>query len=727
MRTKHAIAAILAAVTAAQIFGQVAGSPPAEQQSAAEISVTRVLAGVRDFTPDALRSMAVLAEHREWLEVASKAIQAGGKPDLGDPKMPGMVKEALETFADVPELVLLLAARPNELAALREVVAEAPEGVALRMQQFRADYSYARREGAIAWQRMLQRDPVALGQYREYLTKFCETQQKAIPGFAVVRVTDRDYYLACPPDDAIMTFAHEASPPEALGRIMAEWWDEHGTAAVDEIVVDRSVSPQMSMVQGAVIDLPAERRQAMWRPAEKPAMDTLGLMPVILQPFADQPDEAKVARAVQELARVWSLGDGAPEDAPRVAVAEPQPRVGAAQPAPAVMPEIPVEELAQRADAQGPYTVLEPRYTWPGITTFGLSSYRGFCYTPYSPYISGYSYINGYPYWYSPPPNCGTTYIYYPQCRPTFSYLRDACDTRDGVSFGIHTSSGIRRYGFSVGGGYYDNDCGRRYGVYQYGGRYGRDWHGGLSAGQRWGESGVAIKDRRHDGRPGANPGIGDDRRPGREGPRDGERAERRGAINRLGNLPWSTNGVGRGFSGRGDQRSDGGTREGGVNSPSGRSGRSNGEAVPPTNGGAGREVTPQRRTTIRNPWASPRTNSGVSPRSGSSGGTRVSPSIAPRNAPSMERRSTGERSSVFDNLRSIRQNWNSRPATPNRSESNFGVQRSGSTPRAQSGTTRPIVNKLQTIRQNLNSRSSSANRPSSSDSRKSSSSGKRP
>ncbi|MCC6359034.1 MAG: hypothetical protein IT450_09835 [Phycisphaerales bacterium] len=717
MRTKTAFAAILAAAAVGLAFGQAAGTP-AQPQEAPEVSLMRVLAGVRDFTPDALKSMAVLGEHREWLEMASKAIQAGGKPDLGDPKMPAPVKEALETFADVPELVLLLAARPNELAALRQVVVEAPEGVALRMQQFRADYSYARREGAIAWQRMLQRDPVALGQYREYLTKFCETQQKAIPGFAVVRVTDRDYYLASPPDDAIMTFAHEASPPEALGRIMAEWWDEHGTAAVDEMVVDRSVAPQVSMVQGAVIDLPAERRQAMWRPADKPAMDTLGLMPVILQPFADQPDQAKVARAVQELARVWSMGDGAPEDAPPVAVAEPRAPVVAPEPEPAVMPDIPVEELARRADAEGPYTVLEPRYTWPGITTFGLSSYRGFCYTPYSPYISGYSYINGYPYWYSPPPNCGTTYIYYPQCRPTFSYLRDACDTRDGVSFGIHTSSGIRRYGFSVGGGYYDNDCGRRYGVYQYGGRYGRDWRGGLSARQRWGEDGVAIKDRRGHDAPGGNFGIDRGTRRGPDDPREGERAERRGAINRLGHLPWSTNGVGRGFSTRGDRRADDGARD---------SGRSNGQAQPPATGSAGREVTPQRRTTIRNPWASPRTNSGVSPRSGSSGGSRVNPSVAPRNSPSNERRATGARSSAFDNLRSIRQNWNSRPAQPNRSESNFGAQRSGSTPRAQSGTNRPIVNKLQTIRQNLNSRSSSANRSSSSDSRKSSSSGKRP
>lgn len=722
MATRRALSLLVTVgLTSALAFGQVAELPDSAQTQA---SPARVLAGVRDFTPDALQGMAVLADNRDWLEMAAKAIQAGGKPDLGNPDMPAAVKDALQTFSDVPELILLLAARPDELATLRDIQKEAPEGVALKTKQLRADYSYARREGAIAWQRLLQSDPVALGQYREYLTKFCEQQQKITPGFAVVRVTDRDYYLASPPDDAIMTYAHEAGPPEALGKLMARWWDDYGTEAVDDAVAERSLDARPSVLSGSVIDMPKNRRATMWKPLDEKSIETVGLMPVILQPFEDQPDGAKVATAVQELARVWSLGEGAPASGPVAGAQEPQPAqapvaqapIGQAPvaqapvaqapvEAPAALPEAPIDDLAAQADAYGPYTVLSPRYAWPGITTYGLSSYGGFCYVPYSGYISNYTYVNGYPYWYCPPPNCGTTYMYFPQCRPTFSYLRDPYQHGSGLSFGLHTGGSY--FGLNIG----DRDC-RRYGVYQYGGHYGRDWGrdwSGYSAGQYSGVSGYALKERPihrapfaadrggRGGRGGALDNGVNSHNDGR--PDDGRRNDDRrgGGFGDIGHRPWNSNSWGRSNNGN----RDGLNRQNGDRT-GGRGIRNNGSAAPTPRAMPGARATPTPRAlpTPARPSIAPRQD--VAPRPGTGGrsswftprrdtGGQRSNSVAPQPA-----RREAARGSVFDRLQSARQNWNARPSSP---AGNFG-SRTQSAPR-QSGSRPGIADRIRQHRQN--------------------------
>ena len=51
--------------------------------------------------------------------------------------------------------------------------------------------------------------------------------------FATAAVTDRAYYYALLPDEGVMAFADDQKAPEALERVLQNWWNEHGKPAVD--------------------------------------------------------------------------------------------------------------------------------------------------------------------------------------------------------------------------------------------------------------------------------------------------------------------------------------------------------------------------------------------------------------------------------------------------------------------------------------------------------------
>ena len=70
-----------------------------------------------------------------------------------------------------------------------------------------------------------------------------EEMRKQVPNFAVVEVTDRNYYLACPPDEVLMGFAQQKKVSENTWRLMTEWFDRYGSDSVDD---------QLLNAQGAI-------------------------------------------------------------------------------------------------------------------------------------------------------------------------------------------------------------------------------------------------------------------------------------------------------------------------------------------------------------------------------------------------------------------------------------------------------------------------------------------
>ncbi len=382
-------------------FGQPAIDPPEDVIAAHPLEMTpsRVLAGLRGYADSVLGAMAQLAEHPDVLEDVAEAIEAGTEPAPDAVDVDPEVRDALGILARSPGVLLLTASRPDELQLLHSLWSVAPEGVALRLEQLRGAYQQAARSAAHDWQQALENDPVALGEYRDLLTRYCQAAREANPAFACVRVTDRRYYYACPPDEALVLYANDAGLPPSLYFMLARWWGEHAPQYVDATVEQARVfGPVAVDASDFVYDWPAAERVPLWQPVETGARDrALGLVPVILQPPADQPPAARLAWAVAEQARLWSppmpaVALQSPDSEPRPVPDEEEPVVVVEEPIPgpqtARRDEIiyaDVSELERRPEVLRRYTRYYYGYPF-GAAYYCSPAYYYFSASVFDPY-----------------------------------------------------------------------------------------------------------------------------------------------------------------------------------------------------------------------------------------------------------------------------------------------------------------------------------------------------
>lgn len=394
-------------------FGQSGANAP--DRVAADrpqrITPSRILAGVRGYSDQVIDALVRLAPHPQVLERAADDLRPGRQPTSDTSDLPPDLTEAIELLARTPEALMLAAMHPQEVQQLRSLRSVAPDGFALRLAQLRRGYEQADREATWAWQRALENDSVALGEYRDLLTRFCQAQREVYPDFACVHVTDRRYYYACRPTEALVFYASEVDLPPSLFRVLAVWWSEHAPQRVDERLISaRGVVPAVVNVGGFVYDWPASRRAPMWQPTEVgEGTQALGLVPVVMQPPADQPPAARLALAVAEHVRLWSpplpiLTLCGPDVADR-------PKADTEPPAIVIEEPIPGPQTAQRDDiveygdfpngALPEYELLRPAGLYYGYSA-SARYYRDPLYTTYywpgSVYCPSNVYYVGRPY-----------------------------------------------------------------------------------------------------------------------------------------------------------------------------------------------------------------------------------------------------------------------------------------------------------------------------------------
>jgi hypothetical protein len=405
-------------------------------------SPSRVLAGVRGHSDEVVEALARLAEHPQLLERVAERLVADQRPLLTVDEVPPELQQAVELLNRWPDVLALAATCPQPLQLLRSLWTVAPDGVAQRIEELRRVYAQAARESAAAWQRALRRDPVALGQYRDLLTRLCEAQREMVPDFACVRVGDRRYYYACPPDETVIYYASEVGVPAALSRVLADWWSEHAPPHADAKLTQTrapdSTSPRMA---DCLYDWPAEHRARMWRTVEGAHVSRgLGLVPVALQPPEDQPPAARLAWAVAEQARLWS------PPVPPIALQDrrlsPQPAFDLDEAAIEIGEALPGPQTARRdEDVAHGYVRDDDRFGYP--------------LPPYTQLYYGYSAIG--PYYYEPVyyPGLGYSLVWpssvYYSCAPDYG---DTVRFRNGYVCYRHDAqrSGRVHYG---GGGHY--------------------------------------------------------------------------------------------------------------------------------------------------------------------------------------------------------------------------------------------------------------------------------
>lgn len=273
------------------------------------LSLSQLAAGVREYPARVLRSLILLSDHPLVLRQLADNPDLLEHPEQISPPVAGDVQAAIRQLQTIAPLVTLAVVHPEEIKMLREVYTEAPEGMEARILQLREAYRYEQLSGAADWQQALKSDPVVLGQYRELLTQFCRAQKEDFANFPMVSVTSREYYGACPPNEAVMYFAlaHRDDHPQ-LWKQLETWWTEHSPSQADARALTTDPRTDAKPIPADTLAAaPFEARKQMWRADGGAAGDqSIGLAPVIMQPPADQPPAARFAFAVAENARLWS-------------------------------------------------------------------------------------------------------------------------------------------------------------------------------------------------------------------------------------------------------------------------------------------------------------------------------------------------------------------------------------------------------------------------------------
>lgn len=302
-------------------FAQNAAPPERTERSMSEI-----LAGVSRYSPETLALLAELGEKPDVLAAIAKNPQVLEKPELVEGENAAAIRETLQKVEKTPELAAIAASFPAETRKLAEMLRETPEGARDRLRDLQRGYGALSREAARAWEELLRKDPVALGEYRDLLTRFSQEQRLENDQFAAVQVTNRDYYVALPPNDMIMQYAAQVGAPAGITRVLERWWERYAPHVRDRRVLLGSTEPLDGAAGPVLAEADPQSRAAMFKSIDSPDPASVGLAPVILQPAADQPEEARFAFAMMEHARIWSGPQPAqpPQPAPQDQVAQQQ-------------------------------------------------------------------------------------------------------------------------------------------------------------------------------------------------------------------------------------------------------------------------------------------------------------------------------------------------------------------------------------------------------------------
>lgn len=286
---------------------------PAAVERAPDVSPQRVAAAVRGYHPDILRALLALADKPDVLEQLAQQPELTAHPERIDPPVADDLRNHIRALQSAPEIALLAAAMPEQLATLQALDRESPGGLPALTIGLDLKYTRANKQAVAGWQQLLEASPAAADAYRELLTRFTRAQIEQYAAFPHVEVLDAKYYQAAPPIELIMAYAESQELPAALADVLERWWGAYAPEQIDAHVLQRAplaAAPADASLAAA----PVGERRDMWRTAGAGGTDAVGLMPVIMQPQGDQPADALLAYAVNEHARLWAppAAEGAP-------------------------------------------------------------------------------------------------------------------------------------------------------------------------------------------------------------------------------------------------------------------------------------------------------------------------------------------------------------------------------------------------------------------------------
>ena len=274
---------------------------------AESISVNRLAAGIREYPAVVLRCLIQLAEQPLLLRQLADEPGLLEHPEAINPPVSDESLRAIKQLSAMPAIVAVAADHPLELRQLRQQYAAAPEQMEERIFQLRAAYDHAGLGAATNWQQSLENNPAALDEYRALITDFCRAQQKAAPDYPCVKVTGREYYYACPPNEAIVLYAIDNAASSGIRRVIEQWWATNAPYELDTRILDSDAPAiDFELTPGIITAMSPERRTALWEPLEGRPDGAVDLVPVIMQPPGDLPPEACYALAVAEHARLWT-------------------------------------------------------------------------------------------------------------------------------------------------------------------------------------------------------------------------------------------------------------------------------------------------------------------------------------------------------------------------------------------------------------------------------------
>jgi len=309
---------IASVIRAGLLAAIIATVPAVAQDSASEgeterggdmtaISPMRLAAGVREYPARVLRALLQLADDPLVLRQLADEPELLEGPESISPPVRAEKLAAIRELKAMPAIVAVAADHPEELRALRELYTEVPAETEESILRLRVAYDNAGLGAAVAWQEALEADPVALRDYCELVALFCKARREVYEGFPCVQVLKREYYGACPPNEAIIFYAMENGTSATAMRVIESWWATHAPDEVDARILDGDEAPADFQIRpGVVAMMSPEERASMWKPIDAGHGGLENLVPVIMQPPADQPAEALYARAVAEHARLWT-------------------------------------------------------------------------------------------------------------------------------------------------------------------------------------------------------------------------------------------------------------------------------------------------------------------------------------------------------------------------------------------------------------------------------------
>lgn len=396
---------------------QPPAGPPGETAAqsgaapAASLTPSQLLGGVHRLGDETIAALVRLAQDAELVQELARdpaQLEVGAA-------LPAELRAAAAVLARTPEVVVAAAAMPEALTALRELYTELPAGAAARVEELRRGYARAEREASQRWQALLESDATAQRAYAEWLTRFSNAQRALNPRFPCVQVMSPGYYGALPPDDAFIAYVLSTGrPPEALDRVLREFWREHAPALRDQRVQQRIWGEAPPAPARFIAGLAPAERRGMFKPTDQPDPAAIGLAPALLQPKEDQAPEVQRIAAVTEISRLWSepLRDAS---SPVAADTQPSPAPGGGANIPAGpraattpvsvagggAPRVPDFAAPQYALggvslSSGAYWGVFPYYTYYGRP---YSIYHGAAYWPTSRDCDQRYFINyGYPY-----------------------------------------------------------------------------------------------------------------------------------------------------------------------------------------------------------------------------------------------------------------------------------------------------------------------------------------